>query len=202
MSALSPRRRVVGAVAAAAAVWLVIGGWPGAVAAVVAAPVAARFLRNLEPAAARRERRLVAAELPFAADLMAAALRAGLPVDAAARATGVACGGGVGRELLRVADGLQLGLEPVDAWRSIRELPDGGGVADAVLRSADSGAAVARALTRLAEDLRDTHAQRVEAAAQRAGVLIVLPLGLCFLPAFVLAGIVPVIVAVLGGVLR
>jgi len=29
----------------------------------------------------------------------------------------------------------------------------------------------------------------------------VLPLGLCFLPAFVLAGLVPVIVAVLGDVL-
>jgi len=40
-----------------------------------------------------------------------------------------------------------------------------------------------------------------DAAARRAGVLIVLPLGLCFLPAFVLAGLVPVIVAVLGDVL-
>ena len=43
---------------------------------------------------------------------------------------------------------------------------------------------------------------RVEAAAQRVSVLIVLPLGLCFLPAFVFAGIVPVIVAVLGDVLH
>jgi pilus assembly protein TadC len=36
-----------------------------------------------------------------------------------------------------------------------------------------------------------------EAAAQRAGVLIVLPLGVCFLPAFVAVGLVPVIVAIL-----
>lgn len=42
---------------------------------------------------------------------------------------------------------------------------------------------------------------RAEASARRAGVLIVLPLGLCFLPAFILAGLVPVIVAVLGDVL-
>ena len=40
-----------------------------------------------------------------------------------------------------------------------------------------------------------------EAAARRAGVLIVLPLGLCFLPAFILAGLVPVLVAVLRDVL-
>ena len=36
-----------------------------------------------------------------------------------------------------------------------------------------------------------------EARAQRAGVLIAAPLGLCFLPAFVLVGIVP-LVATLG----
>jgi len=61
---------------------------------------------------------------------------------------------------------------------------------------------VARALERLADDLRASRSAGVEAAAARVGVLIVLPLGLCFLPAFVLAGIVPVIVAVLGDVLR
>jgi pilus assembly protein TadC len=73
---------------------------------------------------------------------------------------------------------------------------------DTIVRSAESGAAMARALERLADDLRGSRAIAVEAAAARVGVLIVLPLGLCFLPAFVLAGIVPVIVAVLGGVLR
>ncbi|MEU8614146.1 secretion system protein, partial [Actinoplanes sp. NPDC048791] len=57
------------------------------------------------------------------------------------------------------------------------------------------------ALTRLADDLRGDRSVAVEAAAHRAGVLIVLPLGLCFLPAFVLAGLVPVVVAVLGDVL-
>jgi pilus assembly protein TadC len=58
-----------------------------------------------------------------------------------------------------------------------------------------------RSLRRIADDLRAARHADVEAAAQRAGVLIVLPLGLCFLPAFVLAGIAPVIVAVLGDVL-
>ena len=53
----------------------------------------------------------------------------------------------------------------------------------------------------LADDLRADRAVAAEAAAQRAGVLIVLPLGLCFLPAFLLAGLVPVVVAVLGDVL-
>jgi pilus assembly protein TadC len=36
------------------------------------------------------------------------------------------------------------------------------------------------------------------AAAERAGVLIAGPLGLCFLPAFVCLGIVPVVVGLAG----
>ena len=75
-------------------------------------------------------------------------------------------------------------------------------LAAAVSRSADSGAALSATFARLADDQRARQAAAVEAAASRAGVLIVLPLGLCFLPAFVFAGVVPVIVAVLGDVLR
>jgi pilus assembly protein TadC len=111
-------------------------------------------------------------------------------------------GGTVGRDLVRVADGLRLGLDPADAWPVLGATPGADRMVDTIVRSAESGAAMARALERLADDLRGFRAIAVEAAAARVGVLIVLPLGLCFLPAFVLAGIVPVIVAVLGGVLR
>jgi len=198
----SRRLRVVGAVAAGMITWLVVGGMVGAVAAVLVTPVAARLLRRIEPPSARRARQAAAGELPFAADLLAAALRAGVPVEAAARTTGAGLGGAIGRDLVRVADGLRLGLEPADAWPVLRSTPGAERIVDTVVRSAESGAAVARALERLADDLRGSRAVAVEAAAARVGVLIVLPLGLCFLPAFVLAGIVPVIVAVLGGVLR
>src|SRR5438034_11261195 len=95
-----------------------------------------------------------------------------------------------------------LGLAPVPAWQPVHDLPAGTRLAAAVARSADSGAALAGAFTRLADDLRTARLTGAEAAAQRAGVLLVLPLGLCFLPAFIVAGIVPVIVAVLGDVLH
>jgi pilus assembly protein TadC len=198
----SRRLRVVGAVAAGSITWLVVGGIVGAVAAALVIPVAARLLRRIEPPSVRRARQAAASELPFAADLLAAALRAGVPIEAAARTTGAGIGGAVGRDLVRVADGLRLGLEPADAWPVLRTTPGAERIVDTVVHSAESGAAVARALERLADDLRGSRAVAVEAAAARVGVLIVLPLGLCFLPAFVLAGIVPVIVAVLGGVLR
>ena len=192
----------LGGVAAGLIAWLVVGGVAGVVAAAVVTPLAVRLLRRIEPPSVRRARLAATAELPFAADLLAAALRAGVPVEVAVRSTGSGINGTVGRDLVRVADGLRLGLEPADAWPVLSATPGADRIVDAVVRSADSGAAVARALERLADDLRSSRAVAVEAAAQRVGVLIVLPLGLCFLPAFVLAGIVPVIVAVLGGVLR
>jgi len=201
--AVSSRRlRVLGAIAAGSVTWLVVGGAAGIAAGALVTPAAARLLRRIEPAASRRARQAATDELPFAADLLAAALRAGVPVDAAARTTGAGIGGTLGRDLVRVADGLRLGLEPGDAWPVLGATQGADRIVDTVVRSAESGAAMARALERLADDLRGSRAIAVEAAAARVGVLIVLPLGLCFLPAFVLAGIVPVIVAVLGGVLR
>jgi pilus assembly protein TadC len=179
-----------------------MGGWLGVAAGLVAAVVAARVLARIEPPARRRDRERLLADLPFTADLLAAALRAGAPTESGLRVVGTAVGGTLGRQLLQVADGLRLGLEPADAWAALRRLPESGRLADAISRTADSGAAVARALDRLADALRTAGTARVESAAQRLGVLMVLPLGLCFLPAFVFAGIAPVIVAVLGGVLR
>ncbi|NUO57395.1 MAG: secretion system protein, partial [Hamadaea sp.] len=58
--------------------------------------------------------------------------------------------------------------------------------------------ALAATLRRVAGDLRAAEADRAEARARRAAVLLVLPLGLCFLPAFVLAGLAPVVIAVVG----
>ena len=58
-------------------------------------------------------------------------------------------------------------------------------------RSASSGAALAGGVAELADQSRHDAAHAATAAAERAGVLIAGPLGLCFLPAFVCLGIVP-----------
>ena len=196
------KRAWAGGAAGGVVAWVFIGGRPGLAVALIAAVVITRVLRRLEPASERARRDQALADLPFAADLLAGALRSGAPTERAARVVGAALTGPIGRQLVGVADGLKLGLDPVDAWSTMRVVPEAVRLADAVVGSADSGAAVAGALERLADGLRVAAAARVESSAQRLGVLMVLPLGLCFLPAFVFAGIAPVIVAVLGGVLR
>jgi pilus assembly protein TadC len=184
---------------------LVIGGWSGVVLGVVAGPVLgltlARWLARQPSRRIVADERRVAADLPFAADLLAAALRAGAAPDVAARCVAAAIAGPMGERLGRVERALRLGARADEAWCYLGDAEGATRVVAAAVRSQHSGAAFAGALGRLADDLRADRLIAADAAARRAGVLIVLPLGLCFLPAFVLAGLVPVVVAVLGDVL-
>jgi pilus assembly protein TadC len=191
----------LGAGLAGAAVAVVIGGWAGLLGGMVTAAAADRLLRRFEPRAARARRLREGADLPLAADLLAAAMRAGAPVDRSVLAVAEALGGPLAGRLSRVGRTLLLGGGPEEAWAHLDPVPGADRLIAAALRSSSSGAALAGALTRLADDLRGDRSIAAEASARRAGVLIVLPLGLCFLPAFILAGLVPVIVAVLGDVL-
>lgn len=69
-------------------------------------------------------------------------------------------------------------------------------------RSAASGAALAQGVEDLAATLRAEASDAAGARAERAAVLIAGPLGLCYLPAFICLGIVPVIAGLAGDVLR
>jgi Flp pilus assembly protein TadB len=188
-------------IAGGISVGLVVGGWYGIPAGITTWLVLDRVLRRLESRTARAARLGAAADLPFAVDLLAASLRAGSPPAVAVRSVGVVTGGLLGERLCQVASSLGLGAAPADAWGHLDGVPAASRVASAAVRSSESGAALAGALIRLAEELRAARATACEAAARRAGVLVVLPLGLCFLPAFVLAGLVPIVLSVLGEVM-
>ncbi|WP_237984320.1 type II secretion system F family protein [Mycobacterium avium] len=130
-----------------------------------------------------------------------------MAVSAAAAAAVPSAPAQLGRVLRRAADLLALGADPAVAW-SMPPDPPGGPAdpqIDALLRlarrSAASGAALAAA-SPLADQSRSDAAHTAAAAAERAGVLIAGPLGLCFLPAFVCLGIVPVVAGLAGDVLR
>ncbi|WP_433213015.1 type II secretion system F family protein [Dactylosporangium sp. CS-047395] len=155
---------------------------------------------RLEPAHVRRERATARSDLPFAADLLAAALRAGAPPDRAALAVGEALGGPVGARLVLVGRALRLGAVPATAWGHLGDLPGGARLARAATRSAEHGLALTRTLDRQASDLRAARAAAATAAVRRVGVLAIVPVAVCFLPAFVLAGVVPVLIAVVRDV--
>jgi pilus assembly protein TadC len=188
---------VLGGVAGA----VVVGGWWGGCGGGLVGVACAVWLARQPSAAERAERLRFAAELPFAVDLVAAALRAGATPDTATRLVAQAVGGPVGTRLELVERALRAGSPPGDAWAQLGDSEAARRIVRAARRSGYSGAALAGSLIRVADDLRAEVVAATEARARTAGVLVVLPLGLCFLPAFVLIGLVPVIVGVVGGVL-
>jgi Flp pilus assembly protein TadB len=103
-----------------------------------------------------------------------------------------------GAELRTIADRLALGADPDTAWDTPESSPVHK-LALAARRSARSGAGLAEVATRVASEVRAHAADQAAARGQRAGVLITGPLGLCFLPAFVALGVVPVVVGLASG---
>jgi len=132
---------------------------------------------------------------------LAVCLEAGMPVAAAVAAVAEPLDGGTGAGLRRVAGLLELGGDPAQAWQAAASDPAIDAFARAAGRSAATGAALARAARSESARVRDALTDAAEARAQRAGVLIAAPLGLCFLPAFLVLGVVPVVVGLAGEVL-
>ncbi|MFE7645190.1 type II secretion system F family protein [Streptomyces phaeoluteigriseus] len=147
------------------------------------------------------EARAAARQLPLAADLLAACIAAGAGPVIAAQAVGEALDGPVGKALARGAAEVRLGGEPSDAWRMLASAPGADALARLLERADVSGLPAAVPVARIAADARADWARAGTARARRAAVLVAAPVGLCFLPAFIAVGIVPVVIGLAGGVL-
>jgi type II secretion system (T2SS) protein F len=183
-----PSVAAVPVVAAAAAV--VLGAAVGVWAAVCAAGVVVVVGR-------RRPRAAPQLDVPLVADLVAACLAAGAAVGDALRAA-AETSPGAARICLPVADRLASGAAPAEAWADWLARPELAPMARACVRAADSGAATTLELRRAGDRVRMQRRAELTHRAHRAAVWAVLPLGLCFLPAFVLVGIVPFALGLFG----
>jgi pilus assembly protein TadC len=138
------------------------------------------------------------ADLPVVCDLLAVCLEAGLPVGGALAAVATALPGPLGPELTTVAGLYRLGATPRRAWAEVpAELAALGRV---LVRAGESGSTVVPALRSLAADARAEQRSRADAAARRAGVWVLAPLGACFLPAFLCLGVVPLVLGIAADV--
>ena len=175
-----------------------VGGVLGVVSGAAAAAAAGRALGRLETGAARARRERLAAELPAALDLLAACLAAGRPPPEALAAVASALDGPVADELALVSTRLSLGADPASVWSAVAAHPVMGPLGRTMARSVESGAPVADGLARLVEDQRRARRWDAERRARSVGVRAAAPLALCFLPAFIVVGIVPTIASALG----
>jgi Flp pilus assembly protein TadB len=189
-------RRWALAGAAGLAVGMLVGGALGAGLAVGVAVGGERLLRTWGTPG--RGGAALARELPAACDLLAVCLSAGVPVAGALTAVGEALPEPLGPELRGIAALYGMGADPRRAWADVP--PELAGLGRVLIRAGESGSTVVPALGAMAADARSAARAAIEAAVRRAGVWILAPLGLCFLPAFLCLGVVPLILGIAGDV--
>nr|WP_254693317.1 type II secretion system F family protein [Streptomyces qinglanensis] len=194
---LRTRRAREGAASTGAGVLglLLIGGAAGWLVGGAAAWGTWRLLRRRAAAQDPRSstERTEEEQLPLVAELIAACLAAGAGPGRAAEAVGSSVGGPLGTRLVRAAVELRLGAEPALVWGRFAERPWGVEFARCMERAGAAGVPAVESVARLAAELRGGRARAAGSRARRAAVLVTGPLGLCFLPAFLVVGVVPVL---------
>lgn len=180
---------------------VLLGGAVGVVAGTLLGALTWGGVPRLQSSADRARQLQLARQAPLVVDLLAACLASGASVESSVAAASRAVPGAAGEVLATATAALRLGADPVDVWRTVGELPELAGLARAAARSAATGAPLAALLPRVADDLRATHRSTVEARTRTAAVRLTAPLGVAFLPAFVLLGVVPVVASWIGTLL-
>lgn len=188
----STGRAVLCLLAAATAGWAVhgpIGGLVGAAGGLCLS----WWVGRLEPPEAARAREQMARDLPLAIDLLSACATAGRPAESALGVVSAAVGGPLAATFDGLRARLALGADPVAEWRSLGTQPQLAPLARTMTRALESGAPGAAGLSRLADDVRRERRTQAQLRARTVGVKAAGPLALCFLPAFVVIGVVPTV---------
>lgn len=131
--------------------------------------------------------------------LLSLALRSGMGQREALERVAQTSEGEVAAHLGSVAAALRWGQSAPEAWAYVPAAWRPAALAWEVAER--SGAAPAQLVEEAAWRIREREDRRLQAAAGRAGVRLVLPLGLAFLPAFACTAVVPVVLALAHTVL-
>lgn len=170
-----------------------IGGLALAGVGLIVGAFVSRWVAGMEPPDATRDRERTARDLPLAIDLLAACTAAGQPLDTALGAVSRAVGGPLALRLDALLARLSLGADPVVEWGQLTTDSVLGPFGRTMLRAVQSGAPLSSGLSRLADDSRRERRTSSQARARSVGVKAAGPLAVCFLPAFMLIGVVPTI---------
>lgn len=135
------------------------------------------------------------ADVPLLLDLLGAALEAGLAIPWALDLVAGVSTPRIRAGLSQVVAGLQIGASWEHSWEGVQHIDEVGQLQAALSFAALTGAPAAPLLYAEAAQRRRRAQREAEKRAAALGVKLVVPLGLCSLPAFICLGIVPVVVA-------
>lgn len=190
------RKETALSIAAGALTAVVFDGWWAVIAGVgVAAAVYVLSRRRSDP----EKSQLLVQQLPDVLGFLAVVLESGAPLPMAVRVVAEVSPEPSRTLLHGLAASSGLGMDETEVWTSLTEHPVWGRVARDVARSARSGTTLVEVLRMHAEEARQIARDGAVKAARSVGVKSVLPLVVCFLPAFVLVGVIPIIVGLLRG---
>ncbi|QSB05453.1 type II secretion system F family protein [Natronoglycomyces albus] len=178
-----------------------ISGWAGIAVASLAGFLCHRILSSKEGRAEKARLLALKPSWMWCLDLLASGLRSGAPFPRVAQAVASAMPPGLSGRLSRMAQMLLMGAPTREAVAELGDLPGRDRLCDQLERSDQSGAALANGMREMAAGLRRCEQNVAHARAGRASVMLVGPLCLCFLPAFVIAGVLPVIFGLLANTL-
>lgn len=187
-------QRLLASAGACAAVMLLVPGVAGTVLAVAAGVGLAWWLGRMRP---KEDQRAARDELPEALDFLAVCIESGATPVAAVEIVSNVSPPATASLLAKVSAHLAVGRTPEEAWEALREHPVWGLPARDLMRSARSGTGLVEILHAHAEDARAAKRDAELKSARTAGVKSVIPLMACFLPAFILVGVVPIIAALI-----
>lgn len=142
--------------------------------------------------ARRRRARADPIDEAMVIDLAAAVIRSGAPIPAMLESVGSSLSDSEeSTSMIRAGRALLIGATWDDAWEDAG--PELDRLANALEPSWNDGAPPADLLARAAQGIRARRHRDAQTAAARLGAKLIIPLGLCFLPAFFLIGVVPVV---------
>lgn len=194
---LSPRQITALAVTVGALLMIVFGGVLGVLFGAAVAVMIVVVTRRHGHRDARVTDLALTRQAPVVAELLGAIVGAGASIVHAVDAVESAVSSPASDHLGAVRAALQLGALPQEAWSHVPAPLQP--IARAVRRSQESGAPLSFVLDGTVEDLRREHRSAVQAAARAAGVRVVAPLALCFLPAYLVIGVVPIVASLARG---
>jgi pilus assembly protein TadC len=137
-------------------------------------------------------------DFPMLLELLAGLVNSGLPLRLALSEVVKIVGGASTKPLAQVLAAIEIGCDDTEAWQQISDDPIWADLAHDLARSSSSGSACAPVLLATAATARQTLASEALVAARAVGVRSSLPLVCCYLPAFLLVGVVPIIGGLVG----
>jgi len=138
-------------------------------------------------------------EFPLVLNFLASVVESGAPVRFAAQAVSEVCDDGNATCLRKMLAQCDVGFTDAEAWRTLVDDPVWGDVARELARCVETGAAVGDVLRNASVRATKAAAAQATAKARSVGVSSTLPLVACFLPAFLLVGVVPIVGGLISG---